>query len=73
MDVRIIPRRLRGTVTPPPSKSYAHRFVLAELLAGCDTFSVSPELSDDIRVLLSVRRRVSTKWPTSPRRWRSTR
>ena len=53
MDVRIIPRRLRGTVTPPPSKSYAHRFVLAELLAGCDTFSVSPELSDDIRATLS--------------------
>ena len=53
MDVRIIPRRLRGTVTPPPSKSYAHRMILAELLAGCDAFSVSPELSDDIRATLS--------------------
>ena len=53
MDVRIIPRRLSGSVTPPPSKSYAHRMVLAELLAGCEAFSVSPELSDDIRATLS--------------------
>lgn len=49
MDVTIDPRRLRGTVTPPPSKSMAHRVVLAELLAGNDTFSVSASLSEDIR------------------------
>ena len=34
MDVRITPGPLAGTVTPPPSKSLAHRALLAQLLAG---------------------------------------
>ena len=29
MDVRIIPQKLSGTVTPPPSKSMAHRLLIA--------------------------------------------
>ena len=33
MDIRITPGPLRGTVTPPPSKSMTHRVVLAMLLA----------------------------------------
>ncbi|MBQ9616835.1 MAG: 3-phosphoshikimate 1-carboxyvinyltransferase [Oscillibacter sp.] len=53
MDVTIYPRRLRGTVTPPPSKSMAHRAVIAELLAGLDTVSVSPTLSEDIRATIA--------------------
>ena len=53
MDVTIYPRRLCGTLTPPPSKSMAHRVVLAELLAGKDTFSVSASLSEDIRATVS--------------------
>ena len=53
MDVTIYPRRLCGTLTPPPSKSMAHRVILAELLAGKDTFSVSAALSEDIRAMVS--------------------
>ena len=34
MDIRITPKKLSGTVTPPPSKSMAHRAVLAMMLAG---------------------------------------
>ena len=34
MDIRIIPQKLRGAVTPPASKSMAHRAVLAMALAG---------------------------------------
>ena len=34
MDIRITPGPLEGTVIPPPSKSMAHRVLLAELLAG---------------------------------------
>ena len=34
MDIRITPKRLCGTVTPPASKSMAHRAVLAMALAG---------------------------------------
>ena len=33
MDIRINPRKLNGTVTPPASKSMAHRAVLALALA----------------------------------------
>lgn len=34
MDIRITPQKLRGAVTPPASKSMAHRAVLAMALAG---------------------------------------
>ena len=34
MDVCIRPRRLSGVVTPPPSKSLAHRLVIAASLAA---------------------------------------
>ena len=34
MNLRITPGPLEGTVTPPPSKSQAHRAILAQLLAG---------------------------------------
>ena len=34
MDIRITPRQLSGPVTPPPSKSMAHRAVLAMMLSG---------------------------------------
>ena len=34
MDVQITPRRLSGVVTPPPSKSLAHRWILAAALAA---------------------------------------
>ena len=34
MDVRITPKKLSGTVTPPPSKSQAHRLLIAAALSG---------------------------------------
>lgn len=34
MDIRITPGRLRGEVTPPPSKSLSHRALIAAYLAG---------------------------------------
>ena len=33
MDLQIIPKKLSGTVTPPPSKSIAHRLLIAAALA----------------------------------------
>jgi len=47
MDVRIEPARLRGHVTPPPSKSQAHRAVLACALAGGGTIQ-NPAKSQDL-------------------------
>lgn len=37
MEVTITPTRLAGTITPPPSKSQAHRAMLARMLAGGGT------------------------------------
>ncbi len=34
MNLRLTPCLLRGTVTPPPSKSYSHRALIAAALAG---------------------------------------
>ena len=34
MNLTIMPTRLSGTVTPPPSKSQAHRYLIAAALAG---------------------------------------
>ena len=34
MDLRIHPSPLSGTVTPPPSKSMAHRLIIAAALGG---------------------------------------
>ena len=33
MDVTIVPNKLQGRVTPPPSKSQTHRVILAAALA----------------------------------------
>ena len=34
MDITIAPRLLKGRITPPPSKSQAHRALIAAALAG---------------------------------------
>ena len=34
MDLTITPTKLHGAVTPPPSKSQAHRFLIAAALSG---------------------------------------
>ena len=34
MDLQIIPKKLSGTVTPPPSKSQAHRLLIAAALSS---------------------------------------
>lgn len=39
MNIRITPGPLEGTVVPPPSKSIAHRAILAAALAGGGTIS----------------------------------
>lgn len=40
MDLRITPKKLSGTVTPPPSKSQAHRLLIAAALGdGVSTLS----------------------------------
>lgn len=37
MNLKITPAKLSGAITPPPSKSYAHRALIAAALAGGDS------------------------------------
>ena len=46
--VVIQPKRLRGTVTPPPSKSQVHRLLLCAALAGGESAVRHVDLSQDI-------------------------
>ena len=64
MDVCIQPRRLSGTVTPPPSKSMAHRAMLALTLSdgAGDLFNV--EDSQDIQATKRCVEALKTSRPT---------
>lgn len=48
MNLTIIPRKLSGTITPPPSKSLAHRYLIAAALAG--EGSVVHNLADSLDI-----------------------
>lgn len=52
MDIRIEPRRLSGAVTPPPSKSQAHRLLLCAALAEGTSSLHNIDLSQDIEATL---------------------
>ena len=52
MDVRITPKRLAGTVTPPSSKSMAHRAILAAALSMGTSTIRGVSLSQDIEATL---------------------
>ncbi len=52
MDVRITPKRLTGTVTPPSSKSMAHRAILAAALSMGTSTIRGVSLSQDIEATL---------------------
>lgn len=51
MNAHITPSLPRGTVTAPPSKSYAHRLLICAMLAGGGKVC-NIDLSDDIRATL---------------------
>ena len=52
MDIRITPGPLAGTVTPPPSKSIAHRAILAAALTSETSTIQNITLSQDIEATL---------------------
>ena len=49
MNLTIMPNLLSGTVTPPPSKSQAHRYLIAAALAGEQSVIENLEDSQDIQ------------------------
>jgi len=52
MDLTITPGKLAGTVTPPPSKSQAHRLLIAAALAHGESVITNMAFPDDIRATL---------------------
>ena len=52
MDIRIEPRRLSGAVTPPPSKSMAHRLIITAALGGGISTVRNVAFSQDIEATL---------------------
>ena len=60
MNVTVTPAKLKGTVIPPPSKSQAHRVLLAAALAGGVSRIDNVALSQDIEATLRCLRALGT-------------
>lgn len=61
-DVTIRPKFLSGTVTPPPSKSQAHRLLLCAALAEEESRVGNVAFSQDIRATLSCMEALGARW-----------
>ena len=62
MDIRIRPVPLHGAVTPPPSKSQAHRLILCAALAEGRSFIRNLAFSQDIRATLGCVSALGASW-----------
>ena len=62
MDLRIKPRKLCGTISPPPGKSEAQRLILAAALAEGESRIANVALSEDIKAALSCARTLGADW-----------
>lgn len=58
MDVCILPAKLHGAVTPPPSKSQAHRLLIAATLCGGISNLRNVALSQDIAATIQCLRAI---------------
>lgn len=65
MDVRIQPKRLSGTVTPPPSKSLAHRMIIAASLAAGTSTVHHADFSQDVEATLRCMQALGARWETA--------
>ena len=64
MDLKLTPTKLRGSVTPPPSKSMHHRLLVIRALAGMEN-KETPDMGDDVRLTLhGIRALLSEEHPT---------
>lgn len=62
MDIQIAPRPLAGTVTPPPSKSMAHRLIIAAALSGGVSTIQNVAFSQDIQATLRCMETLGACW-----------
>ena len=62
MEVKIIPHKLQGTITPPPSKSQAHRLIIAAALSDGDSTISNVAFSQDILATLDAMKQLGAQW-----------
>lgn len=62
MDVIIAPTKLHGTITPPPSKSQAHRLIIAAALSGGESVISNVAFSQDITATLNAMEQLGARW-----------
>lgn len=62
MKVRITPAKLQGTITPPPSKSQAHRLIIAAALSDGECTISNVAFSQDILATLDAMKQLGAQW-----------
>ena len=62
MDIRITPKQLSGSVTPPPSKSMAHRLIIAAALSSGTSTIENIAFSKDISATLRCIEALGAAW-----------
>ena len=62
MDIRITPKKLSGSVTPPPSKSMAHRLIISAALGSGVSTIRNVAFSQDIEATLRCMEALGAKW-----------
>lgn len=62
MTLTLSPTKLSGSVTPPPSKSLAHRMILAAALAEGESVLENITMSEDIRATLHCLPLLGATW-----------
>lgn len=65
MNLTIHPTRLHGTVTPPPGKSQAHRFIIAAALAPGESIIENFIPGEDLRATLRAVEALGSAWELS--------
>ena len=61
MDICVTPKKLSGSVTPPPSKSMAHRLIIAAALGSTSTIH-NVAFSKDIEATLRCMETLGAEW-----------
>ena len=54
MNVKITPFKAEGAIDAPPSKSYAHRYIIAAFLSGKPCTIENVGCSDDVKATVSA-------------------
>jgi len=61
-DLTIYPKKLKGEVTPPPSKSIAHRAIILAAISQGDCLINNVRLSDDIEATIDGMKAMGSKF-----------